>query len=642
MLFVQAFLLLIILSISMFGAVFFEARFEDTFPVTCMTIVFILFCAGLINNLLIGVYLVYLLSASSIAASTVIIVHNCKNSGVRSARLIVTSVFTPAFFIFLFLFAIITFCNYRHRVIGWDELTHWATVVKQMVSTNTFGCDMHADFVVFKSYPPAVSLFQFFVEKTALLFNRNLEFCDWLLYFAYQLFSVSFVLPFIGKLNFKCISSYIVLICSFLSFTLNYTNALNTVYVDPFIGLVSGSGLAMTFMASKERDKKVYRLTVIMEIALLVLIKDVGILFSAFLALTYIFVLVLPFRSISVKRVIMESSVIACAVVVPKALWKICVYRNDAGTLFGAPIDFNSLVDILQGKENSYRIDVIKNYLNYWFSGSYPVKFFGVNVPVMFLLVLLLSGAYLIYRLYVRLLLADRNTLKLGLLSIIVQSITFSAGMLIVYMYKFPYYEAVELASVNRYLGILYNSIWFFFILSVVYLIQYSRKKATAISLVLLCLSLSTGQVSEVGNYLQRIPASNSISDYNAYRGFFETVQSKTESDSRIYFVSQWTTGYDYWITKYYLFPRRINPGCTPLSPTWSIGVPKNDNDVWTMMLTAEQWRDILVRDYDYVAIYKLNDYFLEEYSELFMNSEEIGEQKLYIVDKTLGRLILQ
>ena len=47
----------------------------------------------------------------------------------------------------------------------------------------------------------------------------------------------------------------------------------------------------------------------------------------------------------------------------------------------------------------------------------------------------------------------------------------------------------------------------------------------------------------------------------------------------------------------------------------------------------------ILIEDYNYVALYKLNNYFYEHYSMLFENPSEISENTLYWVNKSTGQL---
>ena len=55
--------------------------------------------------------------------------------------------------------------------------------------------------------------------------------------------------------------------------------------------------------------------------------------------------------------------------------------------------------------------------------------------------------------------------------------------------------------------------------------------------------------------------------------------------------------------------------------------------------MTPEQWQELLLEQYDYVAIYKLNDYFLEHFGMLFGDPDTIAENTLYRVNRETGML---
>ena len=63
--------------------------------------------------------------------------------------------------------------------------------------------------------------------------------------------------------------------------------------------------------------------------------------------------------------------------------------------------------------------------------------------------------------------------------------------------------------------------------------------------------------------------------------------------------------------------------------------VYKRQGDIWSKQLTVKEWRNTLFEDdCDYVAIYRLNDYFYQNYSSIFQNADEICENELYKFDK--------
>ena len=57
-------------------------------------------------------------------------------------------------------------------------------------------------------------------------------------------------------------------------------------------------------------------------------------------------------------------------------------------------------------------------------------------------------------------------------------------------------------------------------------------------------------------------------------------------------------------------------------------------------MLTPEEWASRLWERYDYVALYRFDDYFLENYSAVFEDPADLHWDTLYRVDAGQKKLI--
>ena len=57
--------------------------------------------------------------------------------------------------------------------------------------------------------------------------------------------------------------------------------------------------------------------------------------------------------------------------------------------------------------------------------------------------------------------------------------------------------------------------------------------------------------------------------------------------------------------------------------------------------LSREQWKELLLEDYDYVAVYRLNEEFIRRYGPLFENPGDIRENTLFRVDHQREMLVL-
>ena len=230
----------------------------------------------------------------------------------------------------------------------------------------------------------------------------------------------------------------------------------------------------------------------------------------------------------------------------------------------------------------------------------------------------------------------DYGMQKIVYAALVIESIVYILGLCITYMFKFSEYEAVRIASFGRYMNILLQQIMIFILILVINdLINHERQKYFEIFV--LCgvlLILPWGEIKDVAT---RTTVSNTVNTRARYMPIVEQVEDLAASTGEIYrinVISQESAGYDRMILRYSLRPHEV-------VGSESIGEPFYEGDIWTININADQWQKELQKDVDYVALYRLNDYFMEVFSEVFENPEDIHENGLYRVDKESGLLIL-
>ncbi len=612
-------------------------QYEIMTPITCMSIVSILFFFGVVGHLRAGVYFVLVLSAMIYAVTLFRIIHGTVCEGSAHLKKAARSIITPSAVLLLLFVVTATYANIGQQVAGWDEFSHWATVVKHMVFYDTLGCDQNYSFVTFKTYPPAMALFQYCAQRISIMLNPQMVFSEEDLFIAWQVFAASFLLPFIGKMDFGKPYAWIVSPLLFISMRFMRTDELVIIYIDPFLGLIAGAGMAMVLRLSRENNRGWHILT-LMTISTMVLTKDAGMLFAVFTAIAYL-VMTIPGRGRRNFRAIVSACVFPCiAVIIPKTLWTLCVIQNHAQSPFGK-IDFRSFFYVLTGVEDSYRAEVILLFQKKLFSPFQFLSFFGRNLSSLILLVLLLLLAFLVCRAYWKQDPQIQSRFMTVSLLLSVASIAFLGGLLLVYMYALPPEEALWLASYERYMIILFYQLIFFCVLSFVSIIEQLRWNQMLAALLLLGVCISTGAVKSAIDYCIRIPVWYANEIRKQYQPFVEFISSHTEDDSAIWFISQGNDGYDYWCTRFCLMPRTVNPMNTIYKHSWSIGRPDPKNGIWTNSLTAEEWRTILMEECNYVALFRLNELFYEDFSCLFENPDDVGEESLFFVNKETGYL---
>lgn len=529
------------------------------------------------------------------------------------------------------------YANLGRRVIFWDEFSHWATVVKQMTLSNILGSNRDAVFVTFQDYPPAMALFQYFVQKVFLLVDPSAGFCDWRLYFAYQLFMYSFLFPFLSSLDFKRPYSYILLIAVLFSPFLIFSDSISSLYIDAFLGLLSGAGLAMVF--SKTDKDPLCDVTVLLIISTLTLTKAAGLLFSLFLAIAYMVSCNSAFFSSKSRKCVNLKCILPAAAfaAIPKILWEISLKINGVLKHFSGKVLLTSLIHTFTDQTtDSYRISVLGKYFHFLLNEKVITVFnYEIPIPLFFsLLFLLLLCSVLIFmnRFPQR-----RTEYKTLFWLVFVQTVIYVIGLLFTYMFNFSEREALALASCDRYLRIIFNSLWMLSILAFTAAFRYIKLSKSLIAGLILCVMLSTSQLDTFIGYIRRYSVNRTVHMYEDIDGYFDHVIASTEENSKIYFISQEDTGYDFWMNKYNLMPRTLNPYYC----TWSIGEPFFDGDIWTLPISADAWGSDLVENFDYVALFKLNDYFYKEFGVLFENPDEIAPYSVYRVNKQTGMLSL-
>ena len=178
------------------GAVFFHRKYEEMLPLTCSSIVLILFLCGIFGFLGVGVYIVCVMCFVSYLLAVIQIIRK------RCALKALHCFFTPGFIVFFLFYAGLTYFLHGSLVTLIDEFAHWADTVKMMVAINDFGTNQAA-MSLFSTYPPGLSLFQYFTQKVMILTDAKSLFSEWRLFFCNQIFMLSFLLPFFGYFTWK-------------------------------------------------------------------------------------------------------------------------------------------------------------------------------------------------------------------------------------------------------------------------------------------------------------------------------------------------------------------------------------------------------------------------------------------------------
>lgn len=617
-----AVILLVFSAGSAYAAAYHGRRYEEALPLTLCVTTATLYAFGWFGQLRLGVYAVLGVAACLYACSLYGIVRR------RNARQFLRSFVTPAFLIFLLLAAIAYVCNYGRLACSWDEFTHWADVVKAMRMVN--GLSTHPDaHSMFSSYPPAMALLQYLgvtlceIFPTPQLFHLA-DNAEWPLYFIYLTVCFALFMPFLKGLRFRkplsmlCSAILVFLLPGLFCGSYGAYRSVNsyfysTIYIDTYLGLLSGFCLSWVFCMDLSRPLE--RCTLALSLFVLVLVKDAALLFAVFCLAALCLREGLP-ASRRLHRDGHPLQFIAfctAAVLMAKLSWSLSIHLNQAQVKFSDPYHLRDTLYALFGISGGYKIEVVRNFGQHLLEG---IRFPIFEVPVSYYIIWAALLAVCIWGC------SMQKGTRYAPGVIVLLTAVYSFGLLITYMNKFSEYEALELASADRYLSILLTALAF---IGFAFLAVRLEQRGKHIPLLCLALVLLLSPHEQIAGFLTRQTVQYSLDCRERFNRAADSTldalkKSGADSNDQIYFISQETDGYNQINMRYALRPYRV-------SSVWSIGQPFYEGDRWTQAMSLDEWKREL-EAYSYILLWQINPYFTETYGELF--EDEIVPQALY------------
>lgn len=619
--------LIIISSGSVFACTYFGKKYEEVLPISCSTIVVFSFLLGMCSLLKISTFLIIVISLVLYVLSIIKIIKN------KNIKEVLGRIFTPGFLVYIVLFVLFLFALKGKLMDSFDEFSHWGDVVKAMTTINDFASNK-ASHSIFRTYPPGMSLFQYFLQKINTLLTGE-TFSEWMLYFAYYTFAISFIIPICSSFSYKRIIAPLTMMAViFLVPSCFYLNAYTSIYIDQFLSFLLCGGL-IQLLWNKKHDI-FFDIAMYLIMFMLVLSKDVGLLFAVLLGIGFVVTKVLDSKKgIFSKGNIIVIIITLIAVFAPKLLWSLNCSINNATGQFSDKIDFINLIDVLTGRDNSYRATVLKNYVAFFLTGTYIPGNTGIEINYTCVTLITITVLCITTRNAFSKCSAKRDTAFIAEFVALISLVVFIIGMCIVYMYKFSEAEALGLASLQRYLNIVYLGIWFYISASIVRISDELLTKEKMICAILVCFMSICAPLELLVPFLMRSNVKASINIRKPYESIINKTLQYVEKDDVVYFISQNSEGMDRIIYRYAIRPAYAK------NNYWTLGESRYEGDDYSLDISVDEWINELKEDYDYVAISTLNDDFCRDFSSAFEDDNDISENCLYKVNKKTGLLSL-
>lgn len=620
---------------SAFAAVHYEKTYADILPITVSCIVFIQFLFGILGYLEFG-FLFSLGICFGLWGFTFIKIFRKRNFNAA-----VCSFFSREFWIFIVLYVGSNFLLAGMRVHEWDEFSHWATVVKAMVQEGCLAYHPNTH-LTFGDYPPAMALFQYFLQKI-YVFSGNGDFSEWRLYLAYIVLGFSFLLPIIKNIKAKRFSTIFIITLVFILIPLPfYTNYYHSLYIDAFLGMLLGAGLTQIVL---ERNKKsiCYSAYIYSVCFMLTMAKFSGILFSVMLIVAYVWEFFgIKIKCKDIRRIGFLFFVFAG---LPVILWNCCIRYFNTQSTVNEKIYLDTLWKIISGKDITYRKDVFNIFKLALFNDTmadeiprFTVGNLGISINYFVLLIFFILS-FCILSLLIRKKSQEiyRATI-ITLTAMVTIWLLFYIGLGATYLFRFSKEEAMRLASYSRYMHTVYLPMWLLLLsLSFWFVGEYFSKYS--INVICLCMVLLVTPIKDMVEFIFKDQVSESIESRQPYTELVTKIKKFVNSNSQIYFICQnethYISGAAYWQIGFEVRPIIMQE----FSKGWMLA---SESKNWYISdLNALEWKQLLLAEYDYVAIYEIDDFFIETYSELFAKSSEIANNSVYVVNKETGFLEL-
>lgn len=620
---------------SAFASAYYEKNYADALPITASCIVLIQFLFGIAGYLELG----FLFSFG--VCLTLWVFAFIKLLKKRNFNAVAYAFFSKEFWIFIVIYAEFNIFLVGMQAHEWDEFSHWATVVKVMVQEECLSYHPKAH-LTFGDYPPAMALFQYFLQKI-YVFSGKGDFSEWRLYLAYIVLGFTFLLPLIKKIKKQNFGAVFVVTLIFILLPLPfYENYYHSLYIDAFLGILLGAGLTMIVL---ERDKHsiCYSIYIYSLCFMLAMAKLSGMLFSFMIALTYICDLYKETKKL--KRIKISGILFFILTGIPVIAWNYCIKHFNVQPLLEGKIDLKVLWKIFTGKDTTYRSEAFNVFKLALFDNTmvegaprFSAGNLGFTINYFALLILFILFFFIICLLFRKRFQKMYQSAVFVMIAIAIVWILFYISLGVTYLFRFSEEEAMRLASYSRYTHTVYLAMWLLLVTLICWFI-YEHFEDTSINIFCLCIILLVTPMKDMMGFLFKDQVSASIEKRQPYMELITKIKNFTNPDSHIYFICQNEThhisGAAYWQIGFAVRPAVFQEALKG----WMLAP---ESDIWFISdLNLSEWRQLLLAEYDYVAIYETDEYFCETFSELFANPSEIINNNVYVINKATGLLEL-
>lgn len=609
-------LILLIINSSIAFATFFKRKFEENLVLTIVSYITIIFLTGVFGNLNIGFYLILLLNLLLLGYNIYSIIKKKVN--------LQEQVFTFGFILFVITYILILWVSAARNSVQWDEFSHWSLVTKNMFKLGNLGLGEDANLLC-RSYLSGTSMFQFFCTKLSG------EFKEGMLYIGMNIMIVSTIIPMFK--NLKSRRRLIAYICYGIMFFIPmyfYPTIYKSIYVDGILALAFAYTLYSYFTDKDENLSKFKVINLMASFLFLGFIKNFGLVLAAGCLFIILVDNIFIRNKFSFKTLWKNSKFLWLAIIpmiLVEAIWLGLLKYNKINDVETSGI-LPTILNFVKGDLLPYQETTAKNYILALFETPLTIGY-----PFSFIMCICLS----IILAYIVVKQSDNKKIISVMLTLsIVGAFAYAVLLLFVpFLSLFSEYEATRLASYARYMNSYILGLILIEMAIIITKLSENKEKFQKFTLIFFTIFVVTFPFGYIEQFtiLARSDVQGTIDERSKFNDFERLLEENVQKDEKVYFIATNTNGFEYYVAKYIATPIKMQIA------QWSISEePYYEGDIWTTVLTAEQWSNELINNYEYVYLYTIDEKFIANYGRLFYNGEEnIRNNQLYKINKTEG-----
>lgn len=546
--------------------------------------------------------------------------------------------------------------NYSMEFKQWDEFSHWGTIIKAIYQSNTFHFNPNP--LYFQDYPPGTALFAYFVMSI-------MGYAEGVAYFSYSLIIISYCIPIWSIANDKGKSALYMAFTFSLILVKLMGHGWSSVLIDHILS-VCFAGVLAGYLITQKEDAPRWPLA--LSFITLVLAKHAGISMAlVLLALIIIDSMVMDLNRFEKKKsfylkIITRRAIDGILLILPAILlsylWNEHVKDNELARGYGR----YSIIELVQKGLSCCTTDrdktIFTRYFDQWLglpqlisqslqtSTSFAdyiisrVPHLGVTIwtsasMISVLIVAIGTISVLLSKKGI-----GRQRQLFSFLTLTFAGIMFGIVQLLFYLYAFPDYEALQIASFRRFNNT-YTLAWALSTLTWVMMIPQEitevpleRKRSGGIRLLITVVSAILLILLSIRALLTSNINSSELSQRHELQKWLEVIALSKEKTAKIFIVWQGSNGFEFWKTHYELIPIMTNRDC------YSLGAPHNSNDIWSC-----PWDEIKLRKewakYSHVLVVHGYTDLQYKYPNLLPNLGIETERHLLRIDLKDGEITL-